>query len=93
MVECHDTLAAIDRANIPVCDVDVARSTAEREQTEYSHQQLLSLQAVYDAWSMKYESTMYDIVYDSVIRLREYFGISDTGVNELLDRGLTKRDG
>ncbi|RLM89972.1 ATP-binding protein [Haloarcula sp. Atlit-7R] len=92
-ITCHDTLAAIDPANVPVCDIDISLSTAEREQTEYSHQQLLFLQAVYNAWSMKYESPMYDIVYDSMLRLREYFGIDDTAVNELLDGGLLKRDG
>jgi hypothetical protein len=68
-IKCHDTLAAIDPANVPVCDVDVALPTAEREQTEYSNQQLLFLQAVYNAWSMNYESPMSDIVYDSMLRL------------------------
>jgi hypothetical protein len=47
---------------------------------------------VYDAQSLTLDRRAYDIVWDSMQRLREYLGIEKSAVDTLIDAGLLKRD-
>lgn len=92
-IRCHSALADVDSANIPICEVSLTLSEAEHDRAMYTHRQLLFLQTVYNAQSLQYDAPYYDIVHDSMLRLREYLGIEQQAVDELIDDGLLKRDG
>jgi len=91
-INCCSTVDAVDSANIPICNLHLNMSADERAATEYSRRQLYFLQAVYDAQSLTLDRRAYDIVWDSMQRLREYLGIEKSAVDALIDAGLLKRD-
>ncbi|KTG11033.1 hypothetical protein AUR64_07665 [Haloprofundus marisrubri] len=92
-IQCCHSLAEIDRDDIPVCDVNLKLSTAERRQSEYTDRQLAFLQVVYNAHQKRYDTEWeYDITRDSMVRLIEYAGIERDAVDELIDEGLLNED-
>jgi hypothetical protein len=91
-IECHGSLDAVDRDDIPVCRLDLKRSPTEIEASEWSLTQLCFLQVVYNAWSRRYDPLEYDLVRDSMRRLKGYVDIDDNAVDELIDAGLLRHD-
>jgi DNA helicase HerA-like ATPase len=84
---CHDA-DAVSRDDLPVCEVNLKLSPEAVADSEWSLKQLLFLQAVYNAQQRRYDPIEYDIVYDSMVRLREYVGIDTDDVVELVEAGL-----
>jgi len=92
-IRCCNALAAVDRDDIPVASAAIKLSPEERADTEWTDRQLLFAQIVHDAHQQKYDAdTEYDITSDSMIRLKEYAGIGDEAVEELIDAGLVRQD-
>ncbi|WP_225741233.1 ATP-binding protein [Halorussus halophilus] len=92
-IECCSSLDRIDRDNVPISDINLTLSAAEREASEYSDRQLAFLQAVYAAHQGEYDPEWeYDIGWDSMLRLQEYVGIDPEAVEELLEDGLLAVD-
>ncbi|WP_435066086.1 ATP-binding protein [Halobaculum sp. EA56] len=91
---CCGAIERVDRDDVPVCDLRVTLSRAEREATGYSDRQLLFLQAVYQAHQRTFDPGLeYDLLRDSMLRLQEYTGVEPDAVQELLDDGLLSHDG
>jgi hypothetical protein len=92
-IECCHALADVDRDDIPISRVDLLLSPAERRGCEYTLTQLRFLMAVYMAHQQRFDRHLeYDIVWDSMIRLREYVGVDPDGVDELIEDGLLSVD-
>ncbi len=91
-IRCHDSLDAVDRDNIPICDVPLTFSPQDRRDSDYTGRQLAFLQAVYEAQQQRYDSLEYDLVRDSMRQLRTYLDIETAAVQELVTDGLLKRD-
>jgi hypothetical protein len=72
--------------------VNLKLSRDERAASDYSLQQLLFLQAVYNAAQLRYDPPEYDLLSDSMLRLQEYVGIESDAVEELLDADLLRHD-
>ena len=89
---CHD-ITDVDPDDIPITTLNLKRSAADVAGSEWSLTQLLFVQAVYNAQQGRYEAPGYDIVHDSMIRLREYVGISPDAVVDLIDAGVITQDG
>jgi hypothetical protein len=88
---CHDA-DAVQRDDIPVCEVNLKLSPEAVVDSPWSLTQLLFLQAVYNAQEGRYDPIEYDILHDSMIRLREYVGIDTDDVIELVEAGLLTED-
>jgi hypothetical protein len=82
----------IDADDIPICDVTLKLTREERQELDYTDGQLMFLQAVYNAAQLRYDAPAYDLLTDSMLRLREYVGIEADAVDELLDDGLLRHD-
>jgi hypothetical protein len=92
-IECCHDLESVDRDDIPVCEVNLKLSRDERIQSRYTDAQLRFLHAVYAAHQRRFDPELeYDLLTDSMIRLREYVGIEKAAVDELLDDGLLRKD-
>ncbi|WP_139203456.1 ATP-binding protein [Halorientalis persicus] len=92
-IECCHSLVDVDRDDIPVCEINLKLSPEEIEASEWSVTQLLFLQAVYNAQQLRFDVLEYDIVRDSMVRLREYVGIEYDAVLELVDAGILRDHG
>ncbi|AQL44490.1 hypothetical protein BV210_05870 [Halorientalis sp. IM1011] len=92
-IECCHSLVDIDRDDVPVCEISLKLSPAEIETSEWSVTQLLFLQAVYNAQQLRFDELEYDLVRDSMLRLREYVGIEYDAVLELVDAGILRDHG
>jgi hypothetical protein len=89
---CHD-LAAVDRADVPVCDINLKLTREERAATAQTDRQLIFLQAVYNAQQLRYDPAIeYDLTRDSMLRLQEYVGIDTDAVQDLLGTDLLRHD-
>ncbi|WP_336135357.1 ATP-binding protein [Natronomonas amylolytica] len=82
----------IDADDIPICDVTLKLTREERRELDYTDGQLMFLKAVYNAAQLRYEEPAYDLLTDSMLRLREYVGVEADAVDELLDDGLLRHD-
>ncbi|WP_178917844.1 ATP-binding protein [Natronomonas gomsonensis] len=82
----------IDSDDIPICDVTLKLTREERRELDYTDGQLMFLKAVYNAAQLRYTEPTYDLLTDSMLRLREYVGIDAEAVDELLDDGLLRHD-
>jgi hypothetical protein len=51
------------------------------------------LQAVYNAHQGRYDELEYNLITDSMVRLREYVGIEPAAVQELVEDGVLRHDG
>jgi len=91
-IECHHSLDDIDRADIPICSLDLQLTSGERAASDYSDAQLRLLAAVYMAHQQRFDPTLeYDILWDSMTHLEAYVGITD-GVQALIDDELLRVD-
>ncbi|QLD88798.1 ATP-binding protein [Natronomonas salina] len=89
---CHD-LASVDREDIPITNLDLRLTAAERRASDYSDAQLRFLCAVYMAHQRRFDADLeYDPVHDSMLRLQEYVGVDSDAVDALREDGLLKRD-
>lgn len=92
-IACHHSLDAVDRAEIPICALDLQLTSGERAASPYSDAQLRLLAAVYMAHQQRFDPALeYDIVWDSMTNLEAYVGIETDGVQALLDDGLLRVD-
>lgn len=82
----------IDPDDIPICEVNLKLTREERRTCGYTDGQLMFLQAVYNAAQRRYDAPQYDLLSDSMLRLREYVGIDADAVDALLDDGLLRHD-
>ncbi|WP_435196400.1 ATP-binding protein [Natronomonas sp. EA1] len=89
---CHD-LEAVDRDSIPICELSLTLTPNERLDSGYSTQQLLFLQAVYNAQHGRFDPLEYDLLRDSMDLLQAYTGVADAAITELIDAGLLRNDG
>ncbi|WP_312911755.1 ATP-binding protein [Natronosalvus caseinilyticus] len=91
-IECCHSLEDVDADDIPVCEINLKLTPAEREASEWSDRQLLFLQAVYNAQQLRYDPLEYDILSDSMLRLQEYVGIDNDDITPLLDADVLRHD-
>ena len=92
-IECCHDLEVVDRDDIPVCELSLKLSRDERLQSRYTDAQLRFLHAVYAAHQQRFDPELeYDLLSDSMVRLREYVGIEKPAVDELLEAGLLRKD-
>jgi DNA helicase HerA-like ATPase len=91
-VECCSSLEETDPDDIPICDLHLKLSADEREALDYTDPQLRFLQAVYNAQQLRYSAPEYDLLYDSMNRLREYVAIEPDAIQDLIDAGLLTHD-
>jgi hypothetical protein len=91
-VECCHSMADVEADDVPIVDPNLTCSPGEVDDSEYSPQQVLFLQAVYNVQQRVYERPEYDIVRDSMARIQEYAGVDSAGIDELLDDGLLRED-
>ena len=92
-IECCHSLERVDRDDVPVCSVSLKLSADERAQSRYSDAQLRFLQAVYAAHQRRFDPELeYDLLNDSMVRLREYVGVGTDEVERLLEDGLLAKD-
>ncbi|AQL44474.1 hypothetical protein BV210_04850 [Halorientalis sp. IM1011] len=89
---CHD-LASVDLDDVPITSCNVTLSPDEIRASKWSPRQLTFLQAVHNAQQRRYDPIEYDIVHDSMIRLKEDVGIDQDEIDDLLDAGLLRHDG
>jgi hypothetical protein len=92
-IDCCRGRDSVDTADVPVVRVGLTLSPDEVADAAWSLRQLLFLQVVHNAQQGRYESPGYDIVHDSMVRLREYVGVDTDDVMELKDAGLLVEDG
>ncbi|MFD1646033.1 ATP-binding protein [Haloarchaeobius litoreus] len=91
-ISCCSSLEEVDRDDIPVCNLNLKLTPEERAVSEWSTEQLLFLQSVYNAQQLRYDPLEYDLLYDSMIRLQEYVGIDSGAVQDLIDADLLRKD-
>jgi DNA helicase HerA-like ATPase len=92
-LNCCHTPADFSRDNVPLCELNLKLSVDERRQTPYTDAQLRFLQAVYSAHQQQFNADLeFNLLYDSMVRLQEYVGVSHEEVQELLDAGLLAED-
>ncbi len=92
-IGCCHTLDDVDRNDVPVADVHLMLSQAERQRSSYTDRQLAFLQICYNAHQQQYDPDLeYDIRRDSMVRLQEYAGVDTEAVEQLLDDGLLRED-
>jgi len=77
---------------IPVCELNLKLTLGERTDGDWSDGQLLFLQAVYDAQQLRYEPPDYDLLHNSMLRLRDYVGVDHDAIQELIEAGLLRHD-
>ncbi|MGB9964087.1 type IV secretory system conjugative DNA transfer family protein [Halobacterium hubeiense] len=92
-IDCHHSLDDVDRANIPICSLDLTLTGGERAASDYTDAQLRFLTAVYMAHQQRFDPALeYDIVWDSMTNLEAYVGIDTDDVQELVDDGVLRVD-
>lgn len=91
-VECCDSLDAIDRDTVSICDINLTLSSQERQASPYSGRQLAYLQAVHTIQQQRYSVLEFDMLRDSMTLLREYLNIDREAVQQLVDDGLLSHD-
>jgi hypothetical protein len=92
-IGCCGSMAEVDRDDIPICTLHLKLGDAEIRDSDWSVAQLLFCQAVYNAQQLRYSRLEYDLLADSMIRLREYVGIDDDAVDDLVAAGLVRDEG
>ncbi|KTG25155.1 TraM recognition domain-containing protein [Haloferax profundi] len=92
-VECCHSLDDVDRDDIPISHLPLKLSPVERGSSAFTDAQLRFLQAVYSAHQRRFNPEYeYDLLYDSMVRLQEYTGVSPKEVQELVDGGSLAKD-
>lgn len=78
-----DSLDAVSRDEVPICELNLELWVDERRQRPYTDAQLRFLQAVHLAHQQAFDEALeYDLVYDSMVRLQEYVGISHSELQD-----------
>ncbi|SFR97599.1 hypothetical protein SAMN05216559_1882 [Halomicrobium zhouii] len=93
VIECCSSLAEVERDDVPICNLNLKLTPEEREDNEWSDRQLMFLQAVYNAQQLRYDRLEYDLLSDSMIRLREYVGLDGDDLEALVEANLLSHDG
>ncbi|WP_276258036.1 type IV secretory system conjugative DNA transfer family protein [Haloglomus litoreum] len=91
-IECCSSIDAVDSDDIPICELNLKLTEAERFDSEWSDAQLMFLQAVYNAQQLRFDPLEYDLLWDSMLRLQEYVGIESDAVQNLIDADLLRHD-
>jgi len=91
-IECCASLAAVDRDDIPICELNLKLSPDEREASDWHDHQLMFLQAVYNAQQLRYHPSEYDLLRDSMLRIQEYVGIDADAIEDLIEADLLRHD-
>jgi hypothetical protein len=91
-ITCCSSLDDVDPSDVPVCDLNLKLKPEERVISEWSDQQLMFLQAVYNAQQLRYDPLEYDLLHDSMIRLQEYVGIEAETVQDLVDADILRHE-
>mgnify|MGYP006277007261 FL=1 len=91
-VDCCGDLADVDRDAVPICAVPLTLSEGEFIATEYTHAQLLFLQAVYAGQQGRFDPLAFDLCLDGMDDLQADCGLDDEAVADLLDAGLIRHD-
>jgi len=91
-IACCHALDAVERDDVPICDLNLKLTPEERADSRWSTTQLMFVQAVYNAQQLRYEPLAYDLLYDSMIRLQEYVGIESDAVQDLIDGDVLRHD-
>ncbi|WP_318566957.1 hypothetical protein [Salinigranum marinum] len=91
-ISCCSSLEAVDPDDIPITDVNLKLSHAERAETDLSDRELLLLQVIHNAQQLRYEPPEYDLLHDSMIRLLEHVGASNEDVQRLIEAGYLTHD-
>lgn len=91
-ITCCGSLGDVDREEIPISELNLKLTAEERAESEWSLRQLLFLQAVHNAQQLRYEPPEYDLLNDSMLRLREYVGIEAEAVDALQEADLLRHD-
>ena len=92
-VGCCGDIDELDREEIPICEIPLTLSEGERNAIEWSHSQLLFLQAVYAAQQRRFDPLAYDLLDDGMDDIQADCGLEDDVVEELLGAGLLRHDG
>ncbi|MFT4922001.1 MAG: DNA helicase HerA-like ATPase [Haloarculaceae archaeon] len=91
-IECCSSIDAVDGDDIPICELNLKLTEAERLDSEWSDAQLMFLQTVYNAQQLRFDPLEYDLLWDSMLRLQEYVGIESDAVQDLIDADLLRHD-
>lgn len=91
-IECCSSLEAVDRHDVPICDLNLKLTPDERRASEWSAHQLMFLQAVYNAQQLRYDPLEYDLLRDSMIRLQEYVDVESAELEALMEADLLRHD-
>ncbi|MFC6787121.1 ATP-binding protein [Halobaculum halobium] len=91
-IRCCHSMDAVEKDDIPICDLNVKLTPDERAVSEWDDHHLMFLQAVYNAQQLRYDPLEYDLLSDSMIRLQEYVGIDSSAIHDLIDAGLLRHD-
>ncbi|WP_436927590.1 hypothetical protein [Halosimplex amylolyticum] len=91
-IDCCHSMADVDLDDFPICELNLKLSPEEIVDAEYSPRQLCFMQAVYNVEQRVYDHPEYDIVYDSMDRIKEYAGVDTDDVTQLIDDGLVRED-
>lgn len=92
-IRCCHSLDAVDRDEIPICDLSVKLTENEWRRSQWTPAQLRFLQAVYLAHQRRFDPDLeFDLLRDSMVRLREYVGLDQEGIDELVEAGLLRKD-
>ncbi len=91
-IDCCHSIEGVDRADIPVCEFNLKLSGAEIVASDWTLEQLLFLQAVFNAQQRRYDPREYDLRTDSMLRLQTYVGIDSDQIQALVDSGLLRHD-
>ncbi|WP_458206701.1 type IV secretory system conjugative DNA transfer family protein [Haladaptatus sp. NG-SE-30] len=92
VIACCSSLDAVDRDDVPICDLNLKLTPEERADSEWSGHQLMFLQAVYNAQQLRYDPLEYDLLFDSMLRLQEYVSIDSDAVQDLIDADVLRHD-
>jgi len=92
-IDCCGKLTTVERADVPICSLNLKLTAEERQESQWSDRQLMFLQAVYNAQQLRYDDLEYDLLSDSMIRLQEYVGLDGEDLEALVEAGLLSHDG
>lgn len=88
-IECCNTLATVDRADIPVVECHPNLTGTEAIESELTAGQLCFMQLVHQATRQQVDPRTFRLTDDSMVRLREYAGLEKEAVTALTDESAS----
>jgi hypothetical protein len=88
-IECCNTLATVDRADIPVVECHPNLTGTEAIESELTSGQLCFMQLVHQATRQQVDPRTFRLTDDSMVRLREYAGLEKEAVTALTDESAS----